>query len=189
MDEATQALPSEALAATSARDILKERARALAKTLAVQESSVARSVVVFGLGDERYAIETRFVFAVQRICEVFPLPGAAAHVLGLTSLQGELLVVFDVRVLLDIACPARSEASRMLVLGDKQAELVVIADVVHEVQSLHDHELFQPPASLGEAQRPYVCAVTREAISLFDASALLTSPQLYVDESGAGPLP
>jgi purine-binding chemotaxis protein CheW len=165
--------------------LLKERARLLARPVAPLVTTASRSVLTFSLGDERYALDTRFVHTVQRMCAVFPLPGAAAHVLGLTSAHGELLVVFDLRVLLGIARPAHSPASRMLVLGEKQPELVVIADALHEVRELHDIELFDLPASIAERERPYLCGVTGEAISLFDGSALLSDPQLYVDETGA----
>jgi purine-binding chemotaxis protein CheW len=175
---------------TSARELLRERARVLARPIAAPLTNASRSVVVFSLGDERYAIETRYVFATQRLCEVFPLPGAASHVLGLTSVQGELLVMFDLRELLGTQRPARSDATRMLILGDKYAELAIIADAVHEVQNLHSSELFDiPAAAASEGDKPYLCAVTKDAISLFDGPALLADPRLYVDEPNTGLMP
>jgi len=171
------------------RALLKERARALAQPMAELANSASRTVVVFSLGDERYAIETRYVLTVTRVCDVFPLPGAGAHVLGLTSVQGELLVVFDLRVLMGTARPARADATRMLILGNKHAELAIIADLVHDVQPLLDSDLFQVPASSAEGDMPYLSGVTREAVSVFDGSVLLSDPRLYVDETGAGPLP
>ncbi|HET8939908.1 MAG TPA: chemotaxis protein CheW [Polyangiales bacterium] len=177
---------SETLDATQ---VLRERARALARPIAPAYSSAIRNVVVFSLGDERYAIETRYVFTAQRLSEVFPLPGAASHVLGLTTLQGELLVMFDLRVLLGIARPARTEATRMLVLGDKHAELAIIADAVHDVQELRANELFELPAAASDGDSPYLCAVTNDAISLFAADILLADPRLYVDEMNTGLMP
>lgn len=169
-----------------ARALLRERARALAQPIAERVHSLSRSMVVFSLGDERYALETRFVFAVTRVYEVFPLPGAASHVLGLTSVQGELLVVFDLRVLMGVPRPARGDATRMMILGTKHAELAIIADAVHDVQPLRDSDLFPLPTSTAEGERSYLSGVTREAVSVFDGSALLTDPRLYVDELSAG---
>jgi len=180
---------SETSESGDVRAILKERARALARPIAAHAQSATRSVVVFSLGGERYALETQHVFSVTRLCDVFPLPGAAPHVLGLTSVQGELLVVFDLRVLMGTARPARTDATRMLVLGKKHAELAVIADAVHDVQSLSDSDLFASPTSAAEGEMQWLAAVTREAVSVFDASALLSDPRLYVDEASAGALP
>jgi purine-binding chemotaxis protein CheW len=171
------------------RALLKERARALAQPMAELAQSASRSMVVFSLGDERYAIETRYVFTVTRVCDVFPLPGAGAHVLGLTSVQGELLVVFDLRVLMGTARPAHADGTRMLILGNKHAELAIIADVVHDVQPLQDSDLFPVPASSADGDKPFLTGVTREAVSVFDGSVLLSDPRLYVDETGAGHLP
>ena len=172
--------------AAAARELLRERARTLARPMAPLVTSGSRNVVVFSLGDERYAIETRYVFSAQRMTEVFPLPGAGSHVLGLTSLQGELLVIFDLRVLLGTPRPPRTDATRMLVLGDKHAELGIIADVVHEVQDLQATELFEVPAANSDADKPFLCAVTKDAVSLFDTIALLADPRLYVDEQSTG---
>lgn len=174
---------------SDAREVLKERARALARPAAELAESASRSFVVFSLGDERYAIETCCVFGVSRVGELFALPGAGSHVLGLTSFQGELLVLFDLRVLMGSARPARTDATRMMVLGQKQPELAVLADSVHDVQPLDDRELLPLPAAAADGDRSCVCAVTREAVSVFDAGALLSDPRLFVEESGTGPLP
>lgn len=183
MSEAQPAEPRDA------RELLRERARALAQPMAALVSSASRNVVVFSLGDERYAIETRYVFTVIRVCDVFPLPGAGAHVLGLTNVQGELLVVFDLRVLMGTARPANADATRMMILGNKHAELAIMADVVHDVQPLLDSDLFPVAAASIDGGQPYLTGVTRDAVSVFDGGVLLSDPRLYVDETGAGHLP
>lgn len=174
--------------ADDARAVLKARARALARPAAAVTPSARRSMVVFSLGDERYALETRYVAAVSRMAEVCPLPGAAAHVLGLTSVQGELLVVFDLRVLMGIACAPPTDATRMMVLGGQRAEFAIIADAVHDVHPQDERDLFSRPAA-ADGERAYLLGVTSEAVTVFDGSALLADPRLYVDESGVGLMP
>jgi chemotaxis signal transduction protein len=102
--------------------------------------------------------------------------------------QGELLVVFDLRVLMGIARPAHSDATRMLILGDKQAELVVIADAVQDVKLFYDNEVYPLRAS-AEGAQPFSRGVTSEAVCVFDGFTLLSDPRLYVDEASAGLLP
>jgi purine-binding chemotaxis protein CheW len=177
------AMSEESTVAARERELLKERARALARPIKAIVHSSSRGMVVFSLGDERYAIETRYVHTAQRLPRITPLPGTAAHVVGLASAYGELLVVFDLRALLGTARPAHSESSRMLLLGEHGAELAIIADSVHDVQQLQDLEVFELPAATAEDLRPYLCGVTSQGISIFDGAALLASAQLYVDDS------
>jgi len=166
----------------SSRELLRERARALARPLAPIALSLSSGIVVFSLGDERYAIETRFVHTVQRVPGITPLPAAPAFVLGLAPAFGELLVVFDLRALLGTGRPAFSESSRMLVLGEQSAELAIVADAVHDVQELHDNDVFESPAATADDVRPYLRGVTGQGVSVFDGAALLGGAQLYVDE-------
>jgi purine-binding chemotaxis protein CheW len=172
-------------AADSASDTLRARAVALARPVAQLAPFVRQSMVVFGLGDELYALETRYVQQVQRFAEVTPLPGAAPHVLGVASVRGVLLAVFDLRVLLGVPRPQLGDLSRMLVLGEHQAELAIVADALHEVRQIDDAEWLELPASTRAATRPYLRGVTREALALFDGAALLSDPQLYVDDAVA----
>jgi purine-binding chemotaxis protein CheW len=186
----SQPLEQEPKAAESAssKELLKERARALARPAQPIVHSISRGVIVFSLGEERYAIETRFVHTAQRVPRITPLPGAAPHVLGLASAFGELLVVFDLRVLLGTSRPAYSDASRMLVLGEQSVELAIIADNADDVRELQDADVFELPTTTAENARPYLRGVTSQGVSIFDGAALLGSAQLYVDEPTPGAL-
>ena len=166
----------------SLKELLKERARELARPAQPIVHSTSRSSIVFSLGEERYAIETRYVHTAQRVPRITPLPGTAPHVLGLAPAYGELLVVFDLRVLLGTSRPAFSDASRMLVLGEQGAELAIVADNAHDVQELQDVDVFELPATTAENARPYLRGVTSQGVSILDGAALLGSAHLYVDE-------
>lgn len=171
------------LAAPTPLEILKERARLLAQPVAALQAPTAkRSVVTFGLGLERYALETRFVQRVQRFAELTPLPGSAPHVLGLASVRGELLVVFDLRVLLGLPRPQLGDLSRMLVLGEERPELAVVADSLDDVEALDESELLELPGSTSAEARPYLLGVTRTALLVFNGAVLLGDPRLYVDD-------
>lgn len=172
-------------AVPTASETLRARAVALARPAAALAPVSRQAVVVFGLGDESYALETRYVQQVQRFVDVTPLPGAPAHVLGVASVRGTLLAVFDLRVLLGVPRPQLGDLSRMLVLGEQQAEFAIVADALHEVRQLDDTEWLEPPATTRAATRPYLRGVTREALALFDGAALLADPQLYVDDAVA----
>lgn len=182
------ALEPGSIDAVSPQQLLKERARALARPINPTVHSVSRAMVEFSLGDERYAIDARYVHTALRLPRITPLPGASAHVLGLASAYGELLVVFDLRVLVGSTRPAYGDASRLLVLGEQSAELAIVADALHDVQQLQDADVFELPTATAEDVRPYLRGVTGQGVTIFDGAALLAAAQLYVDEPSEAPL-
>lgn len=176
--------PARTPPALTPREILAERARLLAQPIAANAAPrTTRDVVTFGLGDEHYAIETHYVQLVQRFADLTPLPNTSEHVLGLVSVRGELLVVFDLRVLLGVPRPQLGDLSRMLVLGEEQPEFAIVADSLDDVVELDEAELLELPAGTPAGSRAHLRGVTRAALLLFDGAALLRDPQLFVDEA------
>src|SRR5579871_2124143 len=65
-----------------ARAILEERARKEAESEAAPAAAgVVLEAVVFALGNEKYALETRFVREVVRLSDYTPLPGSPPFLL------------------------------------------------------------------------------------------------------------
>lgn len=54
-------------------------------------------LLVFRLGDQRYALRLAVVERVVRAVEVTPLPGAPSTVLGVINVQGRVIPVFSLR--------------------------------------------------------------------------------------------
>src|SRR5471032_258555 len=72
-----------------AKAIMDARARRLAPMPAASRPPDANvSVVLFGLGRERYAIEARFVREVVRFADFTPVPGTPEFVVGVANLRG-----------------------------------------------------------------------------------------------------
>lgn len=59
--------------------------------------SEATQLLVFRLGEQRYALPLAAVERVVRAVAVTPLPGAPATVLGAINVQGRVVPVFNVR--------------------------------------------------------------------------------------------
>src|SRR5437870_3271979 len=90
----------ERLSPERAQAILEERARLLARVPPQAAPAAAvTEVLIFALGDERYALETVHIWEVARPGEVTPLPGAPGHLVGVTNLRGQILALFDLRQL------------------------------------------------------------------------------------------
>jgi purine-binding chemotaxis protein CheW len=179
-----QAAPHDgALSPERARALLEERARKLAQRPAQSSGATPLELLCFKLAGERYAIETRHVLQVLALLDLTRLPGAPAHLLGVTNLRGQILPVFDLRVLLGIARVGLNDMSRLLVLGHGEAEVGVLADSAEDIIALDPGELLEPSQPLVGLERACVRGVTRDALIVLGGAALLADRRLFLEDT------
>jgi len=165
----------------SARALLDERARALASVPpAPPGAAEALPVVTFALGDERYAVESRFLREIVRVADITPVPGAPDSFTGVTNVRGEILALVDLRKLFRLSVKGLTDLSRILVLGVERAEFGLLADSVHEVTTLRKADLLALPGTLSGIGLDYLLGVTADAVIAIDGEALLADPRLFV---------
>ena len=85
------------------KELLREasiEAEASGREKALEESGPARSLLVFFLGAEGFAVDLAHVRKVLRPARIARVSGAAPEVLGLMNCQGEVLCVLDLRRIL-----------------------------------------------------------------------------------------
>jgi purine-binding chemotaxis protein CheW len=154
------------------RAVLEERARALARPLRMSAPINDLEAITFALANERYAIESRYVFEVFRLEDLSPLPGAKPPVFGVTAWRGELLTILDLRTVLGLRVTALNDLSRVLVLGADRPAFGILADAVHDVVRLPGSEMRQLPEGVGP-KREYLRGVTANAVLVLDAEQVL----------------
>jgi chemotaxis signal transduction protein len=142
--------------------VLAERTRALAVPLEAATEQALR-VVAFEVGAERYAITMDAVLRVERVGAIVRIPGAAADVIGVFSVDGRPCPLLDVPALLGAAAagPARRWA---IVLGRRVPEVALAADTV---------DLDQVVGARLDARRPPRLGTTADARVIMDGAALL----------------
>ena len=156
----------------TARSVLEERARTLARPAAPPPEGDSIGAVVFALGDERYAIESRYVIEVARLSELARLPGATPPVLGITAWRGGPLPVLDVRRLLGVTADELNDHGQVIVLGESRAAFGILADAVSELVAFRPSEVREPPEGVA-VEREYLRGVTGDALLVLDAGKLL----------------
>ena len=163
--------------------VLVERALALAVVPPLPPSaSEMTDVAVFSIGDESYAVETRYVRRVVKPDGCTPVPGTPAALLGLINVSGEVLAVFDLPAALGVGCGSACAGAFVVVLGDGRDELGVAADAVQEVRSLRAVELLEPPGALERIGRHLLRGITADALLVLDGGALLGDDRLILDQ-------
>jgi chemotaxis signal transduction protein len=124
-------------------ELLREasiEAQAFGRERAQEETGPARSLLVFFLGAEGFAVDLAHVRKVLRPSRIARVSGAAPEVLGLMNCEGEVLCVLDLRRILspgkETAPPASTEGKFIVVLryGGKEAGFLV--DTVRDATEL-----------------------------------------------------
>lgn len=105
-----------------------------------EEAGPARSLLVFSVGAEGYAVDLVHVRKVLRSAPIARVSGASPEVLGLMNCQGEVMCVLDLRRVLSPGkepAPAASTEGKFIVViqhGGKEAGFLV--DAVRDVTDL-----------------------------------------------------
>lgn len=170
--EAAVGAPDGVAAPDRVREVLEERARALARPVNPAPAGETLELVTFALANEVYALESRYVVAVFPLADLAPLPGAEAPVFGVTAWRGELLTVLDLRRVLGVSVADLTDLSRVIVVGEERPAFGILADSVREVVTLPPAALRAPPEGI-EAKLGHLRGVTAEAVLVLDAHALL----------------
>ena len=163
--------------------VLEARARALARVPVERPLPGSMiELVVFVLAGERYGIESRFVREVARLARFTPVPGTPPFVLGVTSLRGEILALFDLRQLLGVVAVGVTDLGRIVVLGEHRREFGLLADSASEITCVAGTSLAQSESAWGRA---YVRGVDPGGLIVLSGEALLGDPQLTIDSRSA----
>jgi len=163
----------------SRRDTLASRARLLARVPAEPpRPGEMLELVVFVLAGERYGIESRLVREVARLTRFTPVPGTPAFVLGITSLRGGILALFDLRQLLGVVAVGVTDLGRIVVVGENRREFGLLADSASEMICVPRAGLAQSETAWGRA---YVKGVSPDGVIVLSGEALLGDPQLTID--------
>jgi purine-binding chemotaxis protein CheW len=152
--------------------VLDDRARALARPIEAGSKGEMIEVLTFTLSGERYAVESRCVFAAVRLEHITVVPSAEPPLVGLTAWRGELLALFDLRVLTGTSARPLSDLAWIVVLGDTSAAFGVLVDALHPVFRIPVSEIHPLPGG-GAGTREYVRGVTSEALLVLDAGDLI----------------
>jgi len=143
--------------------------------------AVAREeYLTFLLGTEEYAVAIERVREVLKCPPVTEVPRAPAHVLGVVTVRGEVVPVFEPRRRLGLPAAAPAEGTGRIVIvdaGDGPCGLLV--DAVASVVRLPPGSIEPCPQGIGGASQEFLAGIGREADRLFtvlDLGALLRRP-------------
>lgn len=88
-------------------------------------------VVVFSLGKEKFAIETRLVHGIEKMMGITRVPTAPYYIKGLGNLRGSIITIIDLKAFLNMQVTKEEENIIIVQIGEEKIGFMV--DSVYEV--------------------------------------------------------
>ena len=133
--------------------------------------------LAFMLSDEEYALRIDDVREIIRPRAITAVPRAPGFVMGVISLRGAVMPVFDIKKRLGLGEAEVSRPSRILVVSDKGSEQGIMVDRVTGVVRLGPDDIGPPPSVIGGVGAGYLEGVGRlgdRLLILFDTQKVLS---------------
>ncbi|MEO5656150.1 MAG: chemotaxis protein CheW, partial [Nitrospiria bacterium] len=127
----------------------------------LRPSSRIEEFLGFQLDTEEYCVWIRSVKEIIKPIEVTPVPRSPRLILGLISLRGAIVPIFDVRRRLGFPDRPVTPQSRVIVFILDVGAVGILVDRVTEVMSVDPQVLEPPPVTLGEREAAFVTATLR----------------------------
>ncbi len=120
-----------------------------------------RQYLAFHLGDEEYALDITRISEIIKVREFTDIPRAPEFVLGIISLRGVVVPVFDLRLRLDLGKSEMLSTSRIVVCQLDEITVGLLVDSINQVLNLADDDLEPPPGVLSGLDREMVSGIGR----------------------------
>lgn len=177
----SSALPAKL--AQDARHVLRERARALARSPQRDISAeTSLELLEFRLAKECYALETRHVSEVLPLIELTPLPCTPPFVRGIVNVRGRILPVLDIKQFFDLPDQGLTDLHCIILVQGNDLEFGLLADVIVGVRTLAADSLQPAPPTLTGIRAEYLKGVSAERLVVLDLERLLADPKIIVQE-------
>lgn len=130
-------------------------------------------VVIFGLNNEQFAVETAKVQSINDAMEITRVPKAPTYIKGLINLRGNVISLLDINFLMDI--PKNDNSEGNVIILEMEDELVGISvDQVDEVLDLEDSIVEKENDEKKQAYIKGIINLKDRIITLIDIDKLLS---------------
>ena len=118
-------------------ELLRERARLLARIPARPMASSRTRALVAAIGPQRFGFALDRVLRVRAIGRCTPVPHAPGTIVGVAKLEGNVAAVFGGRTWRGLAEELRAETP-VVMLGAREAPLALLVDAVVDIIDVPD---------------------------------------------------
>jgi len=117
--------------------------------------------LAFHLSDEEYALDITQINEIIKVREFTDIPRAPEFVMGIISLRGVVVPVFDLRRRLNLGGSELMPSSRIVVCSLNDTTVGLLVDSINQVINLVDEDVEPPPGVLSGLDREMVAGIGR----------------------------
>lgn len=117
--------------------------------------------LTFSLGNEEYALDIEKISEIIKPREITELPRVPGFILGIISLRGVVVPIFDLKQRLHLGAAIIGASSRIVVCQHEDRYVGLLVDRISQVVRMAKETLEPPPASLSGVERDLVEGVGR----------------------------
>ena len=128
---------------------------------AASQADNSRQYLAFHLNDEEYALDIMRISEIIKVREFTDIPRAPEFVLGIISLRGVVVPVFDLRRRLDLGISEMLAASRIVVCQLDDVTVGLLVDSINQVVNLGNDDIEPPPGVLAGLDREMISWIGR----------------------------
>lgn len=168
-----------------ARQILRERAATLRRSLDNPDPTGLVPLAVVGLGDEYFGLGLEMVHEFTDIHRITPIPCCPAHILGNINLRGEIVTLVDISSVIHLPLRSVQSHPKAVVVCLNQLIAGITVDEIVDVVYLHPSEMMTAPIAMHSGKDDYLQGVARyrdKMMSIVNLPKILTSEALVVNE-------
>jgi purine-binding chemotaxis protein CheW len=125
------------------------------------ELSESRQYLGFQLADEEYALDITRISEIIKVRELTDIPRSPEYVMGIISLRGVVVPVFDLRRRLNLGASEILPTSRIVVSQYDDITVGLLVDSINQVVNLADEDLEPPPGVLSGLDRDMLEGIGR----------------------------
>lgn len=121
----------------------------------------SRQYLAFNLGAEEYALDIKQISEIIKVREFTDIPRAPRFILGIISLRGVVVPVFDLRCRLNLGVSELQSTTRIVVCQHEDVSVGLLVDSINQVVNLVDDDVEPPPGVLSGLDREMVRGLGR----------------------------
>ncbi|MEG0371062.1 MAG: chemotaxis protein CheW [Clostridium sp.] len=126
-------------------------------------------VVVFTLGNEKFALETRIVHGIEKMMTITKVPTAPYYIKGLANLRGNIISVINLKSYLNM--DKIKEEDNIIIIEIEEEKVGIMVDSVHEVVDISQDMIEKVNDALSYIKG--VINFTDSVVTLLDGEILL----------------
>lgn len=165
------------------KEILRNRARALATEPRTAANGPSITVLEFGLAGERYAVELRYACEVDRFEQLTPVPCTPHFLAGIINVRGRIVAVIDLKTFFELPANGITDLHRAIIVQHQNVEVGLLADYVVGTREIALADLQPALPTLTGIRAEYLRGVAGGRLIVLDAPRILSDPKLVIDDA------